>query len=291
MNRGHAIRRANARLRALVLAATLTAVVVRPSAAAVILYDNTGNPANTYYAAQGGAEAIDDLHLNGAGRIDSLVFEYYDPALGGTITATANVYRNPGALDLDTPLLAGPFVTTPLARGRGRVAIAIPTGLAVDAALWVGIRFSSSTAGVILRDLPSVGSSHDLYFENGGSYWFGGAPKANFAVRLVGTSLALDVHGDMHAKSLELAPALPNPFREAATLRYTVERAGPVRLAVYDVSGRLVQSLVNRVVEAGEHVAIWSGRDGTGRIANAGLYLVRLESGDHIALRKVLFTP
>ena len=107
----------------------------------------------------------------------------------------------------------------------------------------------------------------------------------------MGASLALDVDADAHATSLQLAPAHPNPVREAATLRYTLERAGRVRLAVYDVSGRLVQSLVNEVVDAGEHVATWSGRDATGRIANAGLYLVRLESGDHIALRKVLFTP
>ena len=75
MNPGHVLLRVRVPLGILLLAATLASVIARAGDAAVILYDNTGNPANTYYAAQGGAEAIDDLHMNGAGRVDSLVVE------------------------------------------------------------------------------------------------------------------------------------------------------------------------------------------------------------------------
>ncbi len=272
--------------------ALLFACGATPAAlAGTVLYDNTGNPADTYYAAQGGAEALDDLHLASAGRIDSLVIEYFDPASGGAFTATAAVYDNPGGLDLGSSLLAGPFVTGELLRGRGRVAIALPGGLEVGPALWVGVRFSSGTAGMILNDLPSVGGSHDVYLENGGLYWFGGAPKANFGLRLVGTSGTVAVETGAPPPGVSLAPALPSPFRHETTLRFTIARPGPVRLDVFDVSGSRVRALLNESREAGPHTTRWSGRDDSGEHAPAGIYLVRLESGGSVAVRKVLFTP
>jgi hypothetical protein len=273
------------------LSATTVIGAMPPAVAGTVLYDNTGNPLNTFYAAQGGAEALDDLHLVSAGRVDSLVFEYFDPAVGGTLTATASIYDNPGGFDLGGPLLAGPFVAASLPRGRKAVAIALPVGLNVGADLWVGIRFSSTTAGVVLHDVPSIGSSHDLYLENGGFYWFGGDPRANFGIRLAGTSAAVAVGDGPAPLRVELAPALPNPFHDEATLRFTIERAGPVRLDVYDVSGRHVRALVNEVREAGPHTARWSGRDDEGRPARAGVYFVRLASAGGVAIQKVLFTP
>lgn len=289
---GSPSRRLMRRLALVLLVGLPAAAAVVPAArASTLLYDNTGNPANIYYGAQGGSEALDDLHLISAGRVDSLVFEYYDPASGGTFAASASFYRNPGGLDLDAPLLAGPFATTGLARGRGRVAIALPAGVEVGAHLWVGVRFTSATAGLILKSVPSVGISHDIYFENGGFYWFGGAPKANFGIRLVGISTTLSVEGDLEPLRVDLAPVQPNPFRGEATLRYTIGRAGPVRLAVYDLSGRRMLTLEDGVREAGVHAVHWSGHDHAGHRVSAGVYLVRLESAAGVALRKVLFVP
>ncbi len=153
------------------------------------LYDNTGNPDNTYYAGQGGAEAIDDLHLVRGGSVDTLVFEYYDPAVGGTLSATVTIYGNPGGLDLGTTPLAGPYTVSGLARGRQIVAVPLPDAPVVGTDVWVGVQFSSATAGWIINNVPSVGVSHDLYLENGNLFSFGGDPKANFAVRLIDVPL------------------------------------------------------------------------------------------------------
>jgi flagellar hook assembly protein FlgD len=107
----------------------------------------------------------------------------------------------------------------------------------------------------------------------------------------MGTSAAVAVGDGAELPGASLSPALPNPFRDEATLRFTIDRAGPVRLDGYDVSGRHVRALVNEVRKAGLHSARWSGRDDSGRIARAGVYFVRLEFAAGVSSRRVVFTP
>jgi hypothetical protein len=70
--------------------------------------------------------------------------------------------------------------------------------------------------------------------------------------------------------------AAPNPFNPRTTIRYTVPVAGPVRLSVHDLRGRLVRVLVDGEVAMGTAEAIWNGRDQADRGVAAGVYLVRL---------------
>jgi hypothetical protein len=260
------------------------------AATGTAIYDNTGNPANVYYVAQGGNEAIDDLHLGSRATLESVTFEYYDPAVGGGFSATVNLYANPGGLDLGTVPLAGPFVVGELPRGRRAITITLPHALQVDASVWMGVRFSSTTAGLIINNVPAVGMSHDLYLENGGFYWFGGDPRANFGLRLTGTLNPLAVAGE-RAPGVMLAPPQPNPFRDEVAIAFTTGRRGAVRLDVLDVAGRRVRSLLNEVTDPGHHTLSWSRRDDAGRAVRAGVYLVRLESAGTVALRRVVVTP
>jgi len=61
-------------------------------------------------------------------------------------------------------------------------------------------------------------------------------------------------------------------------LRFAVPREAPVSLTIHDLSGREVRRLVGGMLPAGEHAARWDGRDGEGRDAASGMYLVRLET-------------
>jgi flagellar hook assembly protein FlgD len=49
-------------------------------------------------------------------------------------------------------------------------------------------------------------------------------------------------------------------------------------LRVYDVSGRLVDTIVERTLEAGPHTRIWEGTDELGRRVASGVYILMLES-------------
>jgi hypothetical protein len=69
----------------------------------------------------------------------------------------------------------------------------------------------------------------------------------------------------------------PNPFGPSTCIRFSILEPGPVRLSVYDVAGRLVATLVDEPREAGEHEAIWDGRDRRGEPVAAGIYFCRLK--------------
>ena len=51
---------------------------------------------------------------------------------------------------------------------------------------------------------------------------------------------------------------------------------------IHDVTGREVRRLVDGERDAGETRVTWDGRDGTGRLVPAGVFLVRLDAGDRV---------
>jgi hypothetical protein len=77
---------------------------------------------------------------------------------------------------------------------------------------------------------------------------------------------------------LALQSAVPNPFNPSTTLRFTLDRPGPVDLAVYDVTGRKVCTLVAGELPAGAHDAVWHGVAAGGRTMPSGVYLARLRT-------------
>ncbi len=85
-----------------------------------------------------------------------------------------------------------------------------------------------------------------------------------------------------------LLAVYPNPFNPRATIAYELARAGRARLAVYDLSGRHVATLVDAERAAGRHEAVWQGRDQAGRPVASGGYYVRLEADGIRQLRKMM---
>ncbi|MCK4511038.1 carboxypeptidase regulatory-like domain-containing protein, partial [bacterium] len=81
----------------------------------------------------------------------------------------------------------------------------------------------------------------------------------------------------------------PNPFNPTTSVRYTVPRAGPVDLRVYDASGRLVRTLVETAShDAGRHSASWDGRDESGVEVATGVYFVRLTADSQSASSRMV---
>ena len=86
------------------------------------------------------------------------------------------------------------------------------------------------------------------------------------------------VAGGGPAVPFELHPPNPNPARSGTQIGFGLPVAGRVRVTIYDVAGRRLRTLVEGVLEAGEHSRAWDLRDGSGRAVAAGLYFVRLEA-------------
>jgi hypothetical protein len=82
--------------------------------------------------------------------------------------------------------------------------------------------------------------------------------------------------------ALRLHPCRPNPFNPRTTITYDLPEAGGVRLAVFDLAGRLVRMLVDEGRSQGTYEAVWDGRDAAGREVGSGTYLARLEFGGKV---------
>lgn len=73
-------------------------------------------------------------------------------------------------------------------------------------------------------------------------------------------------------KSFELLRVYPNPFNPSTQIEYSLEQAGTVRLEVFDLQGRLVESLVNTQQQSGTHRIQWLASS-----QSTGLYFVRIQ--------------
>jgi serine protease AprX len=86
--------------------------------------------------------------------------------------------------------------------------------------------------------------------------------------------------GALNARRLSLAPSA-NPFVSSVVLRYSLPQSSPVRLSVYDATGRAVREIVNTGAgqqAAGNYTVAWDGTDAHGRALAAGIYFYQLET-------------
>jgi hypothetical protein len=88
--------------------------------------------------------------------------------------------------------------------------------------------------------------------------------------------------------TFSLSQNAPNPFNPSTKLRFGLPEAGDVQLVVYDVTGALVRTLVDRPVAAGSHEIVWDGRDAAGREVASGVYIYRLSAKQGIVTRRMV---
>lgn len=81
--------------------------------------------------------------------------------------------------------------------------------------------------------------------------------------------------------------ASPNPFSGQTRLTFALGRGQSVQLAVYDLAGRRIRTLVNADLSAGPHSQRWDGRDDRGRPQPAGIYFTMLKTGDRKVVQRL----
>ena len=86
-----------------------------------------------------------------------------------------------------------------------------------------------------------------------------------------------------------LAQNVPNPFNPVTTVRFGMPVSSSVSLRIYDTAGRLIRVLIDGNREAGHHETVWDGLDGAGRPVASGVYFYRLQAGDFVQTRKMMF--
>ena len=80
----------------------------------------------------------------------------------------------------------------------------------------------------------------------------------------------------------------PNPFNPSTTLAFDVAQAGNVTIQVYDVSGRLVATLLDSHKEIGSHRVEWNGKNTSGSLVPSGMYFYRMKTAGFEVTKKMI---
>lgn len=148
----------------------------------------------------------------------------------------------------------------------------------------VGLDASGSDLEYVMtKESPSAGSGHGVALDTADNVYFTGALGVPYDIYIAKLgSLAIVSVGDQAGGPgfLSLSPNTPNPFRQSTQVTYSIigGDAAHARLAVFDTSGRLVQTLVDGVVTPGVHSVSWDGTNRAEGSASPGVYFYRLEA-------------
>jgi hypothetical protein len=84
-------------------------------------------------------------------------------------------------------------------------------------------------------------------------------------------------------KVYSLGQNYPNPFNPQTTIKYTLPKASHVTIRIYDVTGRLVKTLVDQDIPGGVHYEVFDGRG-----LASGVYFYRMQSEHFVQTRKLV---
>ena len=85
-----------------------------------------------------------------------------------------------------------------------------------------------------------------------------------------------------------LGQSSPNPFHQKAEVRYQIPVKAEVSLKVYDLSGRLVSTLIDGTHEPGHYTVPWDGKNQSGLEVPSGVYLYRIKAGEFVSTKKLI---
>ncbi|MGV8017225.1 MAG: T9SS type A sorting domain-containing protein [Ignavibacteria bacterium] len=75
----------------------------------------------------------------------------------------------------------------------------------------------------------------------------------------------------------------PNPFNPSTKIKFDIAKYSPVKLEVYDITGRLIYTLVNSKLEAGSYEYSLDARSNP-----SGTYFYRLEAGSYVSTKRMI---
>lgn len=98
---------------------------------------------------------------------------------------------------------------------------------------------------------------------------------------------ALPVSPTIPSKT-ELIGNYPNPFNPTTNIGFRIAGFGFVELEIYDVTGRMVKTLVNENLAAGSYTVQWNATNNAGQKVGSGLYFYKIQAGELTQVRRMM---
>ena len=99
----------------------------------------------------------------------------------------------------------------------------------------------------------------------------------------------IDDMEDLIPTKYALHQNFPNPFNPSTTIKYDLKAKTDIKLTIYNVLGQKVRTLVNTNQTAGFQKVVWNGLNEIGEQVSTGVYIYRIEAGDFVKARKMVF--
>ncbi|MDZ4182943.1 MAG: FlgD immunoglobulin-like domain containing protein, partial [Candidatus Cloacimonadaceae bacterium] len=80
----------------------------------------------------------------------------------------------------------------------------------------------------------------------------------------------------------------PNPFRNETRIGFVLPESGHIQLAVYNIKGQKIKTIVSQNAAKGHHSLLWDGKDSQGRAVGSGIYFLRLDSGNIHSVHRMM---
>lgn len=90
------------------------------------------------------------------------------------------------------------------------------------------------------------------------------------------------------ALQTHLYPVYPNPIHDRARVRFDLAGGEQIHLGIYDVTGRLVRTMLSGEVSSRRYALTWDGRDGAGQLLMGGVYFLRLDASPQSMCHRML---
>ncbi len=83
--------------------------------------------------------------------------------------------------------------------------------------------------------------------------------------------------------SFSISPAYPNPFNPMTTIQFSIPELSRVAVSIYDLQGRLVETLVDEKLSPENHIVQWDAKG-----FSSGIYFILLNGGERREIQKIV---
>ena len=292
------------------------------------IFLNTDSTELTYaITLQGLSSDIEAVHFHrsNAGENGDVLFTIHDGGGLGTNAVLAGVWGEQDAQPLTAELVQAlcdgeiyvnvHTVNMPSGEIRGQVRIdpfaqmpapenltAMPNGATIDLSwtapagggnLDYNIYRSNDGSAFALLNSSAQPSYNDNSAVSGEMYWYfvtavylegQSAPTDTMSTAITG----IEIDDNGLPGEFVLAQNYPNPFNPTTEIQFALPERGNVDLAIYNTLGQRIRTLVSGVRSAGVFTVTWDGKNDLGKPVTSGIYMYKIVSGQHQAIRKMI---
>ena len=108
-------------------------------------------------------------------------------------------------------------------------------------------------------------------------------PQKSRSISILGFLTPLKIHNEIPPENFSVLEVFPNPFNPQTSIRYQTFNDEKIVMQIFDVNGRLIDSLIDRFHVKGNHQIIWFAEQ-----YPSGIYFIKLTTSSTTNTEKIL---